>query len=328
MREIKITKNEANQRLDKLLFKYLNLAPHSFIYKMLRKKNIVLNQKKAEASDVLHIGDCIQLFLAEETIEKFREKKTYVSRHALDICYEDEHILIINKPVGMLSQKAKPEDVSANEEIIAYLLNSHKLTSVDLETFTPGICNRLDRNTSGLLSAGKTLEGLKLLSKLWKERTIHKYYLTVVKGTVTKPLRIRGFLKKDARTNRVTITTKKTEDSQEIETLYRPLVSNNHLTLLEVLLVTGKTHQIRAHLASVSHPVLGDYKYGDRAWNDSICHKYSLKHQLLHAYRLEFPKLSDDFLALSNQIITAEPPKILQRILQEELGVKENAYLE
>ena len=188
MQSIIVSKNEANQRLDKLLAKYLNKAPKSFLYKMLRKKNITLNGKKADGSEKLVESDEIKLFLAEETIAKFSEVLVEEVEEGIQIIYEDENILLINKEVGMLSQKAEKSDVSLVECIITYLVQSNQLTKEELRSFKPSICNRLDRNTSGLVVAGKTLIGLQTMAELFKERTIDKYYLYRQRegGTATK----------------------------------------------------------------------------------------------------------------------------------------------
>lgn len=206
MQVVKITKNEAGQRLDKLLAKYLNLAGKSFIYKMLRKKNITLNGKKCDGSEKLSEGDEVKLFLSDETIEKFSEVKIQkVRKRKLDVVYEDDDIILINKPSGMLSQKAKETDESLVEYLIQYLLDGGKLTKEDMRQFKPSVCNRLDRNTSGIVIAGKSLPGLQLMSEAIKERTIGKYYLCIVKGSVAGPKEIDGYLKKNEKTNQVTV---------------------------------------------------------------------------------------------------------------------------
>ena len=181
MKETIIKENESGQRLDKYLKKYLPQAPGSFIYKMLRKKNITLNGKKAAGQEKLNTGDSIKFFLAEETIDKFTgnaaASESYPVKKDLEIIYEDDNILLINKPAGMLSQKAKKEDVSLVEYVIGYLLSNGSVTKEELLTFHPGICNRLDRNTSGMVVAGKSLAGLQIMGEAFKERTLAKYYL-------------------------------------------------------------------------------------------------------------------------------------------------------
>ena len=306
MRSFIIEKSQAGQRFDKYLKKLLKEANTSFIYKMLRKKNIVLNGKKAEGTEKLNVGDEVKLFLADETFDKFHgaaastkqfEAYTQIPAKKLDIVYEDDDVIIMNKPVGMLSQKAKPADISANEYIIAYLLQSGALTQEALNTFKPSICNRLDRNTSGLLIAGKTLKGLQEMSEALKERSAQKYYRCIVSGILKEKTYLKGYLSKDERTNKVTIyKTKPTDPTIEclpIETEYRPITSVNGYTELEVHLITGRSHQIRAHLASIGHPIIGDAKYGSAKVNEVFGRECRLKSQLLHAYRIEFTNVRE-----------------------------------
>lgn len=316
MKELCIRTNEAGQRLDKFLGKYMDQAPKSFLYKMLRKKNITLNGKKASGNEMLCEGDTVKLFLADETIGKFSRslRTASVSGIKLDILYEDRHTIFINKPVGMLSQKAKPEDVSLVEHLTAYLLESGQITEQELRTFRPSVCNRLDRNTSGIVAAGKTLAALQELGFMFRERTLKKYYLCLVKGTVTEEKRIRGYLTKDEATNTVSVQNEKRGDASLIETEYRPIRSGGGCTLLEVHLITGKTHQIRAHLASQGHPIAGDPKYGNRAMNEQLRKEYGLKSQLLHSARLCMPGCGGALSALSGKEITAPVPKLFKKI--------------
>lgn len=313
MKEIVINENEAGQRLDKFLGKLLKEAPASFYYKMLRKKNIVLNGKKATGNEKLTAGDSIKLFLSDEAFEKFAGKRqtndlaASVPNIALEIVYEDHDVLAINKPAGMLSQKAKKEDISANEYILQYLLESGTITRESLHTFKPSVCNRLDRNTSGILVAGKTLNGLQQMSKAFRERSMEKYYLAIVAGHISKPRRIEGFLKKDGVNNQVTILSEPSNDAKPIITEYRPLKLIGQVTLLEVHLITGRSHQIRAHLASIGHPVIGDTKYGNPRLNREFLKNAGVTHQLLHAYRL--------FLADGTKI-QADAPKEFERALE------------
>ena len=320
MQEIVVTANEAGQRFDKLLAKYLNEAPKSFIYKMLRKKNIVLNGKKATGNEKLSVGDSVKFFLADETIAKFSKTEIVKTKAKLDIIYEDEHVMMINKPVGMLSQKADAKDESLVEHIISYMLESGQLTEEDLRKFKPSICNRLDRNTSGLLVAGKSLIGLQKMGELFKDRLLKKYYRCLVEGRVSDKIYIKGYLTKDERTNRVCILEEETKGSLPIETEYEPIWSDSTCTLLEVHLITGRTHQIRAHLASEGHSIIGDYKYGNRKINDVYKAKYGLQSQLLHAYRMELPELSGDLAAISKKQFVAPLPKLFAHILQSEQG--------
>ena len=316
MKCITVNKNEAGQRLDKLLSKYLNLAGKGFLYKMMRKKNIVLNGKKCDGSEKLSEGDEIKLFLADETIEKFSEVKVQkVKKTKLHIIYEDEHILLINKPSGMLSQKAKENDESLVEYLIDCLLDSGKLTKENLRSFRPSVCNRLDRNTSGLVAAGCSLVGLQKLSAMFKGRSLHKYYLCVVSGAVREKKKIEGFLKKDEKTNQVTISQKELPDSAPICTEYEPLMESGAYTLLKVTLITGRTHQIRAHLASIGHPIVGDTKYGTPRVNEEAKRSYHIHSQMLHSWKLVFPQMEAPLEYLSGKSFTAPVPGEFQRVL-------------
>lgn len=327
MQKIVVSSNEAGQRMDKLLAKYLSGAPKSFLYKMLRKKNIKLNGKKAEGNEKLQIGDEITMFLADDTIEKFTGSTAKVendikqaAKHLdqVKVIYEDEHVAFLDKPSGVLSQKAKPQDVSLNELFISYLIDSKQLKEEELKSFKPAICNRLDRNTSGLVAAGKSLAGLQCLTEMFRERTMEKYYLTIVHGNLKKEEHIKGFLKKDEKTNKVTVSPTEKPDYQEIETSYRPLATNGKITLLEVHLITGRTHQIRAHLASKGHAVLGDYKYGNKEKNEYFRKKYKVDSQILHSYRMVFGTCENALKKLSGKQVAAPVPKKIKDILKGE----------
>lgn len=335
MQELIVTKNDAGQRLDKLLAKYLNKAPKSFYYKMLRKKNITLNGKKADGSEKLAVDDVIKFFLSDETIASFQEEvKVLKVNHNLSVLYEDDNVLIVNKPVGLLSQKAEKQDISLNEHIISYLIDNKSLTSEGLAHFKPGICNRLDRNTSGIVVAGKSLIGLQTMSQLFHDRTIHKFYRCIVVGKMIKKEKISAYLYKDEHTNKVTVLNEYEMDRvksnrtngidsdlyDRIETEYEPILWNDDFTLLEVKLITGKTHQIRAHLASISHPLIGDFKYGKDSVNRKLKEVFGLKHQLLHAYRIEFPKLDGECQILSNKEFIAKEPNHFVTIQKQIFG--------
>ena len=291
MREIVISKNEAGQRLDKFLGKYMKLAGKSFFYKMMRKKNITLNGKKADGSEKLEEGDSVKLFLADETIDKFREAapEIHYPTANLNIIYEDEDVILINKPAGMLSQKAEADDVSLVEYLLGYLMKKGDVTKESLSTFKPGVCNRLDRNTSGIVICGKSLKGLQSMSSMLKERTLDKYYTCIVKGQMKQGATLKGYLLKDEKTNQVKLFDQPKEGASYICTSYEPIDGNRNCTLVRVKLVTGRSHQIRAHLASVGHPILGDSKYGDPAANRWVREQYQVKRQLLHSTELQIP---------------------------------------
>ncbi len=330
MQQITIGPNEAGQRLDKFLHKYLPNAGTSFLYKMLRKKNITLNGKKAEGKETLTEGDIVRCFFADETFQKFSGKalaeentaqytEAYQKLTGIEVLYEDDNILALNKPAGILTQKAKDADLSLNEWLIGYLLHTGSLNSSQLNTFKPSVCNRLDRNTSGLVLCGKSLKGSQYLSRIIKDHSLRKFYYTICEGTLSEDFLLEGYLTKDAKTNTVRISTQKESGEHEadyIKTAFHPLATGScdgqgqssdfYASLLGVELFTGKTHQIRAHLSSIGHPILGDGKYGGKA-------HFLLKYQLLHAHHVIFPE-SPDFPELSGRQIVAPCPKNFVKI--------------
>ena len=320
MKLLTVTEREAGQRLDKMLAKYLNLAGKGFIYKMIRKKNITLNGRRCDGSEKLEEGDQIRLFLSDETIGRFSSVPVQpVKKTSLDVIYEDENILLINKPCGMLSQKAAESDVSLVEYITAYLLETGAMTEEDLKTFRPSVCNRLDRNTSGIVIAGKTLGGLQAMGAVLKDRSLHKYYQCIVKGRVETPCRIRGYLRKNPAANQVSVFKDPVPDSQAIETEYIPLSVGSAYTRLQVTLITGRSHQIRAHLASIGRPILGDPKYGDPALNREIRQKYGVSTQLLHSWKLVMPDaVPGPCAGLAGRSFTAPLPKDFERVMAGE----------
>lgn len=342
MKELEINRNEAGQRFDKFLKKYLKEAPDSFIYKMLRKKNIVLNQKKANGKELLAVGDQVKFFLSDETIDKFAgaamERLRPADALALkdkgkllqpEVIYEDSQVIFFNKPSGVLSQKAKPEDVTMAEYVVSYLIGSGQMKGEELLTFRPSVCNRLDRNTSGIVSAGKTMAGLQFLSAAFRERALEKYYYCIVRGDFSRPVRLDGYLKKDGALNQSAVLPPQEAERAEregyerIATAFRPLQQRSDFTLLEAELITGRPHQIRAHLAAQGHPIAGDAKYGDRTVNDRLRKACGLKYQLLHAGRLVFRAQSGRFSYLSGMEIRAEVPELFRRVCAE-LGFSAN----
>ena len=325
MQMIEVTAKNAGGRLDKLLLKYLDQTGSGFVYKMLRKKNIVLNGKKAAGNEILREGDRITLYLADDTIRRFHTEHVPESTREAQklspwIVYEDDNILAVSKPAGILSQKSDRSTCSLNDMVCAYLAGAG-----GVGTFTPGIANRLDRNTSGLVLAGKNPAAQRSLSLAVKNRLLHKYYYCIVNGTVTGQKRLEGYLWKDTRLNQVRIyetDTSHPPGAQYICTDYRAVSCSRSYgpgcSLLEVDLITGRPHQIRAHLASKDMPVIGDGKYGDREANDWFRKAYGVKDQLLHACRITFEQMPDILQYLNGMQITAPVPQLFQRVMEGE----------
>lgn len=338
MQTVTIGKNQSGQRLDKFLHRFMPDAGNGFLYKMLRKKNITLNGHRAEGSEILAQGDTLSFFFSEETYRKFTglspvpETQVSVKEppvqeylqafHTLKdirVLYEDEDILIADKPAGILSQKAASSDLSLNEWLIGYLLEVSHFPREELRTFKPSVCNRLDRNTSGLVLCGKSLRGSQYLSRCIRGRSIRKFYRTICVGNIDTEMTVRGYLNKDTARNKVTVSSHAAPGSESdfIETRFRPLKSTDAYTLLEVELITGKTHQIRAHLASIGHPLIGDHKYGNAKTNRYMKEQFGLSCQLLHAYRLVFPEAGeaeDSLPATAGKTYISDDPEQFRRI--------------
>lgn len=315
MKEVIIQEKDAGQRLDKFLKKYFRAAGAGFLYKMLRKKNIVLNGKRAQGKELLQAQDVIGVFFSDETFEEMQGtackdlpkkndmlkiyERAYRELKGVRVIRETEDLIFLQKPAGILSQQDQPESISLNEWITGYLLACGH--AVELSHYRPSVCNRLDRNTSGIVIGAKTYAGSRLAMELIREHKLKKYYYAVVEGTISSEDfqgfavadHMTGFLYKDRQSNRVTVYHDMAEvpekirsEISRIETNYRILEHKNGYTLLEVELVTGKTHQIRAHLASIGHPLAGDLKYGGHPYRspDGSVKKV----QMLHAGRLVF----------------------------------------
>lgn len=332
MKELIITEQNAGGRLDKVIFRYLDKASSGFVYKMLRKKNITLNDKKASGGEIVNAGDSIKLYLSDETVARFKsglsvkdvrreqERKPQarnipgrsksISLKSM-IVFEDDHIIAINKPQGILSQKASEDDFSVNDFLADHIHSGDEL-------FSPGVANRLDRNTSGIVLAGKTLAASRDLSKAIADRNVSKRYLCLVKGIIEENREINGFLTKDEGSNMVSISDVETEGSSFIRTAYSPVSSGNDLTVLSVDLITGRSHQIRAHLASIGHPVIGDSKYGDPEVNAAFREKYGIRSQLLHAWEVSFDHMPGTLEYLNGTVIHALPPVKYRNIIKEE----------
>lgn len=317
MKELIITSNEAEQRIDRFLKKYIPEAPKGFIYKMIRKKRIKINGSRVSPEYILKIDDRIQLYLSEDTIENFREVRPIISFvQPLDIVYEDDNILLVNKPKGLLVHGDYKENKNTLINQIYYYLNKKgDYIPQEENTFSPACCNRLDRNTSGIIIVAKNYQSLQAMNLMIKEDKIVKKYLALVKGEITKNKDLKGFLLKDVKTNRVGIIAQERKGSKFIHTKYQPIKSNEDFSLLEIHLITGRSHQIRAHLASEGYPIIGDYKYGKKEDNKYFYQQFKLNSQFLHAYFIQFQNCPSFLSYIEGKIFKASLPEELKKIL-------------
>lgn len=297
MRELIIGKNDAGQRLDRFIGKSVPLLPASLMQKYIRCKRIKHNGKRAQRDSRLAEGDTLQLYIGEEFFDTPNAENAYlrVSAPKLSIVYEDEHLLLVDKRPGLAVHPHDGAEYGKTliDHIQAYLYSKGEWNPKQENSFAPALCNRIDRNTGGIVIAAKTAEALRVMNQKIKDREIQKYYLAIVHGTPNpKSGKLNGYLFKDAVKNRVYVTEKPQPGAKSCETLYRTLDSRNGLCLIECELITGRTHQIRAQFAHAGHPLLGDGKYG------KLDKRFDRRYQALYSYRIFF-RFTTDSGALS-----------------------------
>lgn len=287
MKTFTISKNDSGQRLDKFISKAVPALPKSLMYKYIRTKRIKVNSKRSDISTKLCENDVVDMYINDEFFAPADEHYDFLSASKnIDIVYEDENIVLLNKKVGLLSH---PDETEYNDTLITrlkrYLYEKGDYNPKDENSFAPALVNRIDRNTGGIVIAAKNSESLRILNQKLKDREMEKYYLCVVHGYLKKKSGIlTGWLIKDEKKNRVDVFKSEKPGAKEIRTKYAVIKEKDGLSLVEVELLTGRTHQIRAHFASIGHPLLGDGKYGTNALNKN----FGYKKQFLYSYRLKF----------------------------------------
>ena len=315
MRELIINDSENGLTLEKYLFKVLPAAPLSFIYKLFRKKDIKVNGHHEDKKYRLSANEVVAIYITDAQFDEFQKEKDLVPNLKIKdwIIYEDKNVLFVNKPRGLLVQKSAPNDESLDQLVIEYLMATNQYDPNKELGFIPGPAHRLDRNTSGIVAFGKNHDTLTMLFELFKNHDlINKHYLALVVGNVEKDKdTITAPLKKDEKNNKVVVA----KDGKTAKTVYKVIKRYNGYTLLDVTLLTGRTHQIRVHMSYINHPVVGDSKYGDFEVNKEFKNKYHFANQFLHAYKIGFGDLKEPLTNLSRKEYTAEPREEIANIL-------------
>ena len=315
MREFIINESENGLTLEKYAFKVLKTAPMSFVYKLFRKKDIKVNGRHQDKKYRLSTNDVVAIYINEQQFEEFLKEKELTPNTKIKdwIIYEDDNVLFINKPKGLLVQKSSPHDESLDQYVIEYLMATNQYDPNKEKGFVPGPAHRLDRNTSGLVVFGKNHNALTLLFDLFKNHDlINKHYLALVAGQVEKEKdTIDAPLFKDEETNTVRVA----KNGKTAKTVYKLVKKYDEYSLLDITLLTGRTHQIRVHMAYIKHPIVGDSKYGDFEANRLFKQKYGLSTQFLHAYKMGFGDLPAPLNNLSRKEFVAEPREDIADIL-------------
>lgn len=312
--KLQIGDNEAGQRLDKFLRKYMKDVPLSAIYKAIRKGDVKVNGKKSKEQYFLEKGDEVYIFMKH----KENEEKEFVQIDAnLIITYEDSNMLIVEKrPNLLVHSDSKKNEVTLTDMVLSYLHNKGEYDPKREITFTPSPCNRLDRNTSGVVIYGKNYEALKQLNEMIRERDIKKYYSALVKGRIKDGI-YEAYIQKDSENNVSKIFDNPVKNSKKIAMEVKSLQSDGLFSFIDIELITGRSHQLRAHLAHLGNPIVGDSKYGDKKLNSFFMNKYGIDYQYLYAYKLFFKNCTNKLEYMENKTIAEGLPPLLKKIKKD-----------
>ena len=324
MINVPVTKNDGGQRLDRFMRKYLRNASLSMIYRMIRK-DVKVNGKRAHIETELKEGDVLSIYISQEELSALTggRKKTAHVKKQFHIVFEDDNILVADKPFGLLTHgDSREKRRTLVNQVKGYLESSGTYDEEKEKVFRIASANRLDRNTTGLVVFGKTSAAMKALSSAFSDKDrIEKYYLTIVSGELEKELRLSGRLEKDEKRNMTRVLSDEQERGKSAETIVKPLACSNGYAFVMVRLMTGRTHQIRAHLAQAGYPLIGDAKYGDKKTNGIIKKKLGITTQLLHACRLVFREMEEPLGCLEGRSFEAGLPQMMEKALEKLLGI-------
>ena len=313
--KIEIGINESGQRLDKFLRKWLKDVPLGAIYKAIRKGDIKVNGKKKKEKYFLEEGDIVDASYIESKREVYEIKA--VDSGFLKKVYEDKNMIIVEKWPGVLVHSdSKSKDPTLTDYVLSYLYDKGDYDPKESVTFKPSPCNRLDRNTSGMVIYGKNYESLKMLNEMIRERYISKYYEAIVKGTIKDGL-YKAYIHKDNAENLSNVFDRPGKNTKEKSMKVKNIKSWGLYSFVELELITGRSHQLRAHLAHIGNPIIGDLKYGEVKTNSFFYNKYGLDYQYLYAYKLHFKNCDEELSYMENKTITASLPPIFKKIKKD-----------
>ncbi|MBY0755175.1 RluA family pseudouridine synthase [Clostridium sardiniense] len=320
---IEIGANEAGQRLDKFLRKLLKDVPLSAIFKALRKGDIRVNGKKQKEKYTLEVNDVVEVrYIQSQKMTEKKENFVKVDPSGLKVAYEDNNMVVVEKWPGVLVHPDSNKKIpTLTDYVLSYLNEKGDYLPEKEVTFTPAPCNRLDRNTSGIVVFGKNFEGLRELNEIIREGRIKKYYNALIKGRIKDGL-YTGYILKNEEANISRIYDKKVKDSKEISMEVKTIQSDGAFSFIEIDLITGRSHQIRAHLAHIGNPIIGDSKYGDKKLNSYFLNKYGLDYQFLYAYKLNFKNVDGKLDYLKNKVITVALPPIFKKIKHDTFKIR------